>query len=128
MKQLMVVTVCAAFISLGSSAGGQAPMSPGGALAPRVAPAQPSATQSPSINMPQAGPGPTQSSEADELATPRRAKTHRRAAGPPRHTRRPGGSPADHMANQLNRQELERLPPPAAVTPAGAVPPRPPAR
>lgn len=30
------------------------------------------------------------------------------------------GQPADHMADQLNRQELERLPAPAPASPAGA--------
>ena len=122
MKQLLVGTACAVFISLGSPVWAQAPMSPGGALAPRAAPAQPMTQQSPRINMPEAGPGPASSSEADELETPPRSSPRRRAARTGRHAGRPGSSPADHMANQLNRRELERLPSSDPVAPAERVP------
>src|SRR5215216_6245782 len=110
MKRLLVVTAFAGCISLGSSVWAQAPMTPGGVLAPRPAPSQPPTTQPPSINMPQAGPAPASNSEVDNRETPPRAASHRRAARPSRHASRPGSSPADHMADQLNRQELERLP------------------
>jgi hypothetical protein len=130
MKQLLVGAVSAAFLSLCSSVWAQAPMSPGGVPAPRPAPAPPPSMQqqSPRINMPEAGPGPAPSSEADDLETPPRAATPRkRAARPGQHAARPGSSPADHMADQLNRQELQRSSLSAPMAPA-AVPPGRPAR
>ena len=126
MKQLLGAA-CAAF-ALSSSVWAQAPMSPSGVPAPRPAAAPPTIQQqSPRINMPEAGPGPAPSSEADEVETlPRAATPRRRGARASQHAARPAKSPADHMADQLNRQELERLPP-ASATPA-AVPPGRPAR
>ena len=124
MKQLLIGAACAV-LALSSSVWAQAPMSPGGVPAPRPAPAPSPAVQqqSPRINMPEAGPGPAPSSEADDLETrPRAATPRKRAARPGQHAARPGSSPADHMADQLNRQELERLPSSAPVPPAGPVP------
>src|SRR3954452_1494016 len=130
MKRLLVGTALGVLILLGSAGWAQTPISPGGALGPRPAPAQPTTAQKPSINMPQATPAPASSSEADERETPPRASRHRRGGRSGRHAARPGSSPADYMADQLNRQELQRLPPAAPVAPVGpaGLPPGRPAR
>jgi len=130
MKQLLVGTAFGVLIMLGSTSWAQRPMSPGQALPPLAVPVPPTTARQPSINMPQANPAAQPSSEADERETPPRASTDRRAARSGRHTARPGSSPADHMADQLNQQELQRLPPPPPVALGGptGIPPGRPAR
>src|SRR5205823_4347613 len=115
MKALLTATAMATALSLTAPAVAQAPMNPVGSP-PMAGPSPVPVQQPPSrINMPDES-----TISPDEAPAPRSSR--RRATRRARHAGRAGSSKADNMADQLNRQELQRLPAAPGMAPAGPPP------